>query len=197
MDACERVCHPKKIDVERLKADLPQIYAECVERLRQGERYWPSDEIQADYFAAEQEERRSKMNWEGMFENLMKQPIAGFALKGEETSYLDRAGVGISREDLATFFETYELFNKRGVPSSQWLEVLRRRGWESKPHRFTPRGTQKRFWAKKGSPDVLDAVLKWHVKGGLDDRGYWMLDHDGETVDAALADAGSDLGRDD
>lgn len=53
-----------RIDVEGIKRDRDQIFAEGVERYRAGENWWPDPEFEAEIIRPEQAERRSIDAWQ-------------------------------------------------------------------------------------------------------------------------------------
>ena len=160
----------EKIDIEGLKADLPQIYAEAYARLKKGERYWPTPEEQRLYFEPEQDKRRIEPNWEATFREYMRR-VDGLV---GVTNVLDTPNIGVSTAAFALFFDNCERF--KPVPATQWRNALKRMGWECKRHRVGGQGDkQTRLWARKGSKDVLDCTISWEPKCEFS-PGKWRRD---------------------
>ena len=171
------------IDVDGLKADLPQLYAEAYARLKNGERYLPTKWEEDHYLKEQQENCRIERNWESIFRDYMR-GVVGF--EGKEM--LDMPNVGISRGAFARFFETGEAF-KAAVPSDAWEAALERLGWRCERHRVRGQGRKQiRMFARKGSDDILDFTLGWEPRTATT-PGKWRREDiklgDGEEISLA------------
>jgi predicted P-loop ATPase len=83
-----------KIDIEYLKADRDQLFAEATLAMKAGEQYWPDREFEKKYIRPEQEARYADDEWEELIAQWLKDKvdvtvpdIAGLAL-GLDTAKL-------------------------------------------------------------------------------------------------------------
>jgi len=125
-----------KIDIDRLKADRQQLWAEAVYRYKAGERYWPTKEEEAKYFEVEQDDRFSEHAWTAPVLRWCNDPTTGPETKSEseeDTSPpLDSSPGQVLLHEVLLYAARVPLgFQNRGhemVVSG----ILKRAGWKRK-----------------------------------------------------------------
>jgi predicted P-loop ATPase len=91
-----------RIDIDALRRDRDQLFAEAVERYRMGEHWWPDHDFEAETIRPEQHERRSIDAWQ--------QPIADWLRQRQGTKvsvmevaqgalFMERAKLGTSDQN--------------------------------------------------------------------------------------------------
>jgi predicted P-loop ATPase len=120
------------IDIDALKRDRDQLFAEAVVRYRRREPWWPDRQFELDYAMPEQAERYEGDAWE--------EPIANFLIGVKRTTILQ---VACSALD-------FEKIDRIGTADQNRIRaIMRLQHWEHGPR--GPNG--ERFWVKekKGS----------------------------------------------
>jgi predicted P-loop ATPase len=121
------------IDIELLKANRDQLFAEAVIRYREGDAWWPSAEFESKHITPEQDARFEEDAWEQEVERFLEtlQP-EGIPLK-ERTTIFD-----VARK--ALFIETARIGT---IEQRRIAAILERLGWGR-----APRGGRARWWVK-------------------------------------------------
>jgi hypothetical protein len=115
------------IDIDALKRDRDQLFAEAVERHRHGEQWWPDAEFERDHIRQEQEARFETDPWE--------EPIAEWLRTRERVTVFE-----VAREALGKDMGTIGTGDRNRITA-----VLQHLGW-ARGKRTDKRGT--RFWVK-------------------------------------------------
>lgn len=84
-----------RLDIERLKADRDQLFAEAVLAYRAGEPWWPSKDLEREYIAPQQAERYEADAWEHHITAWLVGKVAGITV-----SDVARGALNITRERL-------------------------------------------------------------------------------------------------
>ncbi len=115
------------IDIEALKRDRDQLFAEAVDRYRHGEQWWPDAEFEQEHIQREQEARFETDPWE--------QPIAEHLKGMTRVTVFDIAvgALGKAKGDVGT------------GDRNRITAVLQHLGWAR--GKREP-GTGKRFWVR-------------------------------------------------
>ena len=113
------------IDLDALKRDRDQFFAEAVVRYRRGEAWWPDRDFELKYAMPEQAERYEGDAWE--------EPIANFLLGVKRTTILQVARSALD----------FEKIDRIGTADQNRIRaIMRLRHWEHGPR--GPNG--ERFW---------------------------------------------------
>jgi hypothetical protein len=116
-----------EIDVDGLKADRDQLFAEAVHRYRAGESWWPSREFEREHILIEQEARYEADVWEDA--------IRDYVSTRAEVTIVDIARFALS-------FETARIGTAEQRRIAATLEMM---GWKRGRREG---GTGRRFWEK-------------------------------------------------
>jgi hypothetical protein len=127
------------IDVEGLRRDRDQLWAEAVERYRKGDKWWLETEDLTKAAAEEQEARYNQHPWETKVIGWLENPVY-FVREGKED-----VPVPVDISGGVTIAMLLEYAVKK--PSGQWGRademqmggILRRLGWKPMPGRQRPR----------------------------------------------------------
>jgi predicted P-loop ATPase len=142
------------IDLNQLRQDRDQLFAEAVQRFRAGEPWWPNGQFERNTIAAEQEARYEPDAW--------AQPIAAFLdrLPGDlvnpkRTTILEIAIGALDYEEERPERREGDPPPMRGTPINRFTTADQRRvaavlthlGWEPK------RNKRERWWQPKSATD--------------------------------------------
>lgn len=120
----------EEIDIDRIKADRDQLWAEAVYRVANGEIYWPSNKRERDMMEAEAESRRVVDSLEDKVANWLENPV-GYSNQRLSTAWLMENVLCIEQP-------------KRS-DDARLNAILRKFGWERKA------GSGGRYWKPPSS----------------------------------------------
>ena len=150
-----------KVDIDRLRRDRDQLFAEAVYLHRQGVRHWPSAEFEEMHITPEQEARYETDAWEDK---------VGEYLQGESRTIISEVAHN------ALLLDTHRI----GTADQRRIRaILERLGWEQ-----GPRSNGKRWWVPRCSERTTrrPSAAVTHVthflrkpQGG--NVGYWKTYH--------------------
>jgi predicted P-loop ATPase len=125
-----------RIDVEALKRDRDQLFAEAVILYRTGSQWWPDKDFEREYIAPEQVARYEADAWEETIEEYLDR-----ISRGDAITRLSRVTIGqVAREALE--FDT----NRIGTADQRRIAAaLEQLGWKRLPKDY--KGT--RWWARQ------------------------------------------------
>jgi predicted P-loop ATPase len=118
------------IDVNQLKLDRDQLFAETVTRYRKGEQWWPDREFERMHIMPEQEQRYEGDAWE--------EPVSTYLQRVTQTTILQVARGALE----------FERIDKLGTADQRRIaSIMTKLGWGRAPKREP--GTGNRLWVKK------------------------------------------------
>ena len=114
------------IDVEQLRADRDQLFAEAVAAWRSGENWWPDPQFEKQHIWPEQDRRYEADAWE--------KPILEWLEKADRTTIVELIADALSMDRASV----------RRAHQNRAIAILTRLGWERAPKDFKGR----RFWVR-------------------------------------------------
>ncbi len=155
-----------KVDIDRLRRDRDQLFAEAVYLHRQGVRHWPSAEFEEMHITPEQEARYETDAWEDK---------VGEYLQGESRTIISEVAHN------ALLLDTHRI----GTTDQRRIRaILERLGWEQ-----GARSNGKRWWVPRCSERISkDAQCRSDARDALSEEAarneHWLLEniHDSRTV---------------
>jgi predicted P-loop ATPase len=149
------------IDIDGLRRDRDQLFAEAVSRFNDDEPWWPDGEFEREIIAAEQEARFEADAWEPLIKDFLAGLPDGDLLTPKRTTILDVAEGALNFElQLPARREKDDPIEPRGTPIDRLTPTVQHRitailqhlGWEPKRNR------SERWWQpKKGMGDTGDS----------------------------------------
>ena len=114
------------IDIDAVKADRDQLWAEAVARMKAGEQHWPDREFEARVLRPEQDKRKVVDPWEG--------PIVRYL---QESQALRVTALQVAEHALSIQARDFDLAKAKRIGG-----IMKKRGWQSK------RGNGLNFWVR-------------------------------------------------
>jgi predicted P-loop ATPase len=116
------------IDIEGLKADRDQLFAEAVIAYRGGESWWPSAEFEAEHIVPEQEKRYEADEWDSLIGDYLDNRLLGAKAAipqlAKEALGLDAARLGMLEQKRIAAILTRLGWTRRVSNSKRWWEKL-------------------------------------------------------------------------
>jgi hypothetical protein len=149
----------KRFDMERLNANVDQLFAEAYARYGKGEHWWPDETVEVEHFAPEQESFVAEENWEILLTELLQQEFRNIP------------HMGIKTKDMTQYMQ--DKFPR--VSPKAWKAHLAKLGWEYKSKR--PMIGDKRYdpiwvWSRKETKHI-EALQKWNGGGFGEGPAHW------------------------
>jgi putative DNA primase/helicase len=141
-----------KIDLEAVKRDRDQVWAEAWARLQRGDHWWPNADLDA-LGAGEQEDRFEGDPWEGPLSRWLEYPVeVRIDMEGKRHQERLDPTEGFTVGEVLSFGVGLPVERHGKGEQARAAAIMRRFGWQRDKHPQTVCGKRARRWRAAAQP---------------------------------------------